>query len=64
MANEINDPVIMEATYIGESNKAWCLNCEGDEHWFPKSKVNYDKDGESLELPKWMFKQKFPGEPV
>lgn len=61
---EINNSIIIEATLIKETDKALYLDCEGDKVWFPKSKVNFNKEKSELELSKWLFKQKFPNEPV
>ena len=58
----IDDPTIIEATLVTETDKALLLDCEGDEHWFPKSQVNFDENKKELELPTWLFNKTFPDE--
>ncbi len=59
---EIENGIIIEAKLIKELDKAWLLDCEGDQEWFPKSKCNFDAEKEELEAPVWLLKSKFPGE--
>ena len=59
---EIKDGIIIKAEYIRETKDSWFLDCEGDLEWFPKSKVNFNREEQSLEVPKWILKQKFPNE--
>lgn len=56
--------ISIKAKFVHESKTALYLNCEGDKIWVPKSLVNFDAEKESLELPEWLHKQKFPNEPV
>lgn len=59
---EIKDGIIIKAEYIRETKDSWFLDCEGDLEWFQKSKVNFNREEQSLEVPKWILKQKFPNE--
>ena len=59
---EIKNGIIIEAKLVRELDKAWLLDCEGDQEWFPKSKCNFDKENNELEAPKWLLEQKFPNE--
>jgi len=59
---EIKNSNIIEAKWIGETENAWYLDCEGDKHWFPKTQCNFNKQDEELEAPIWLLKSKFPGE--
>lgn len=54
---EIEDSIIITAKLIKETDKAWLLNCEGDEAWFPKNLVNFDNQKQELEVPKWKLKE-------
>lgn len=56
--------ITITATYIKHTVNAWYLNCEGDNHWFPKSQVEYNKETSTLQLPEWLYKEKFPDEPI
>jgi hypothetical protein len=60
--NIIIDPRNIDAILIVETDRAYLLNCEWDEVWFPKSEVNYDEGLQELEAPLWLLKEKFPGE--
>lgn len=64
MAWKDKDLIKIEAEYVRENGKNIQLDCEGDLVWFPKSQVNFDKENNSLELPVWLHKEKFPGEPI
>lgn len=57
---ELKNPIIIQAEFIRETKNSFLLDCEGDVVWFPKSQVNFDKEGESLEAPKWLLEEKFP----
>ncbi len=59
---EIEDSNIISAEYIAQSATAWYLDCEGDKVWFPKDKVNFDRETMELEAPRWMLRSKFPNE--
>lgn len=54
--------IIIEAKLVKELDKAWLLDCEGDQEWFPKSQCNFDSDKNELEAPKWLLQQKFTNE--
>lgn len=62
MKKEIEKSCIIKAEYIRETKDSWLLDCEGDVEWFPKSEVYFDKDKQELELPKWLYQEKFPNE--
>ncbi len=57
------DPIV-NAKFIKESPVAWLLNCDGDHLWFPKSICSFNAEKEELELPKWLYKSKWPNEPI
>ena len=56
------EEVIITASLINSTPKAWQLNCEGDIEWFPKSQCSFDKEKEELTAPVWLLKEKFPDE--
>lgn len=60
MKKEIQNGIIIKAVFIRETKDSLFLDCEGDLEWFPKSQVNFDKETESLEAPKWLLEKKFP----
>lgn len=41
-----------------ETNKAWLLDIEGEEIWFPKSQCDLDEESSCIEIPKWLAKAK------
>ena len=51
--------IIIKAFLIKETETALCLNCEGDIEWFPKSQVTFDTHESKLELPTWLYNEKF-----
>lgn len=59
---DVKDGIIIAASFVKELDKAWLLNCEGDQEWFPKSLCNFDPIKGELEAPKWLLRQKFPDE--
>lgn len=61
---KIPDGIIVSAILISESLKAWYLNCDGDRLWFSKLTCTFEEEAEELELPKWLYREKFPNEPV
>lgn len=58
----MNELITIEAKLIKELDKAWFLDCEGDEVWFPKSMCNFIEKNEELIAPKWLLMEKFPEE--
>ena len=62
MSKKIKDSIIIEAELVFETDKSLFLNCEGDEVFFPKSKVNFNQELNELELPVWLAREKFPDE--
>lgn len=61
-AKNIKDPIEIEVTLIKETAAAWYLDCDGDEEWFPKSLCSLN--GNTLTVPKWIYKEKFPEDDV
>lgn len=57
-----HDMITIEAEYIRETPKSFYLDCEGDLEWFPKKSVEFDKEKNELKCPRWLLKEKFPGE--
>jgi len=43
--------------FIHETDKAWLLDVEGLEDWFPKSVCEYEGEGSVL-IPRWLAKKK------
>jgi len=43
---------------IVETDAAILYDCEGDEHWIPKSQI-IDDDGDSLTIPEWLYNRIF-----
>jgi len=58
----MSELIIIEATLLKELDKAWLLDCEGDQRWFPKSECSFNAKKNELEAPKWLLQQKFPNE--
>ena len=56
--------IIIQAALISETDRAWYLNCEGDNKWFPKSDCEFSEEKKELKVPLWILKEKFPGEPI
>lgn len=54
--------IIIQAELISQTEKAWHLNCEGDNKWFPKSVCKFSEEKNELEAPLWVLKEKFPNE--
>jgi len=57
---EIENGIIIQAEFMRETKDSYLLDCEGDVEWFPKSQVNFDKEKNELEAPKWLLQKKFP----
>jgi hypothetical protein len=58
---EGKEPVIIEYDAIiteAETAKAWLLQIEGEEIWFPKSICILDEDDSTIEAPKWLADEK------
>ena len=59
--NNIEDPITIPYTSIAhETDRAFLLNCEGDEVWLPRGEINLDLKGSKVTMPEWLFKEKFP----
>ncbi len=56
------NPVVIKAELLLETEKALYLNCEGDQIWFPRSQVYFDKSESKLTLEEWMYNTKFEEE--
>ena len=52
----------IDAIYMRDTSKAWLLNCEGDQIWFPKSHTRIDAKKSTVTMPNWLFEEKFPGQ--
>jgi len=52
--------IIQVDELITETDKAYHVDCEGDKVWLPKSQVTLDMSKNQVEIPDWLFKQKFP----
>lgn len=59
---DIKDGFIIKADFIRETKDSLFLDCEGDLEWFPKSEVNFDREKQELECPRWLLQKKFPDE--
>ena len=49
-----NSTVKINAELITKTDKAILLNCEGDEVWFPLSKVEYNED-KTVYIEEWLY---------
>jgi len=57
---EIEDSVTIDVNEIKFStDKAWLLDTEVGEAWFPKSKCSLDEKYMAVTLPQWLFDRKF-----
>ena len=54
----------IEAKIIGETEKAWQIDSDGDIVWLPKGEVTVETldkgDDQLFDIPDWLFKEKFP----
>ena len=41
-----------------ETVKAYLIDCDGDEEWFPKDSIRLNDDG-TVDIQEWIFKLKF-----
>ena len=41
------------------TDRAWLLDTEAGEAWFPKSQCNLDEEHMAVTLPQWLFDRKF-----
>ena len=53
----------IKAIIIKETEKAWLFDCEGDKVWMPKSQCTYCEEEKALEIPEWLYEDKFPEDP-
>ena len=49
-----NPTVKINAELIRKTDKAILLNCEGDEVWFPSSRVEYNED-KTVYIEEWLY---------
>ncbi len=49
--------IIIAATLIRETPKAYMFDLEGDEVWFPKSQVVFNAKESKVEVPTWLLDQ-------
>lgn len=49
--------IIIPAVLVAETLKAYLLDCEGDEVWFPKSQVKFNAKESKVEVPTWLLDQ-------
>lgn len=42
-----------------ETIKAYLVDCDGDDQWFPKDTVRFNYDG-TVDIQEWIYKKKFP----
>lgn len=42
-----------------ETIKAYLIDCDGDEAWFPKDCIRFNLDG-TVDIQEWIFKKRFP----
>lgn len=45
-----------------ETENAIRIDSDGDIMWLPKSQIYIDDREQTIELPEWLFKNKFPNE--
>lgn len=43
-----------------ETDKAYLMNCEGDEVWIPKSVCRYNPAADTVDIQDWFFTKTFP----
>ena len=60
MESSADNYIISYTSIIVELDKAILFNCDGDEVWLPISQIIVDRTNEKIELPEWLFKEKFP----
>jgi hypothetical protein len=49
---------LKRCTVLKETEKAWLIEYDNEEHWFPKSLCEWHEDGDTLVLPVWLVKDK------
>jgi hypothetical protein len=45
---------LKRCTLLKETEKAWLIEYDNEEHWFPKSLCEWHEDGDTLVLPVWL----------
>jgi len=48
---------VVEIKY--STDKAWLLETDAGEAWFPKSKCTLDEEHMSVNMPQWLYDKKF-----
>lgn len=41
-----------------ETDKAWCLDIDGETYWFPKSQCELYESDKVIVVPDWLVKEK------
>ena len=49
------------ATKIRDYKNSTLCNCEGDEIWFPTSKIKIEEKEGTILIEEWLYKSKFEG---
>lgn len=68
----VDDKITIGVTIVNETEKAIFVDSDGDRIWFPKSQVDierFDTDTKTqnranLKIPRWLYKEKFPDDPI
>lgn len=49
----------VSCSYVHDTEAAWLLLIDDVKHWLPKSKVDYDKDGNpnQVSIPQWLIEE-------
>jgi hypothetical protein len=51
-----DDILIRDARLIAETDEAWLVEIDLEEHWLPKSQCEFD--GENASIPLWLANKK------
>ncbi len=66
------DTITIEVEIVNETDKAIFVDSDGDRVWFPKSQIEIQKldtdvasqNRAKLVIPRWLYKDKFPNDPL
>ena len=50
----------IRAILLRQVGKAYKFNCDGDIVYIPIGQCNYIKEFKELEIPEWLYREKFP----
>lgn len=50
----------IKAIYLMQVGKSYKFNCDGDFIYIPISQCSYIKEFKELEIPEWLYNEKFP----